>query len=486
MLKNMKTRVAFLAVFTAFIIVACAVTTAICAQKYTAMVYYFNGDVTIVGTSFKSENGHVDVKNVVSNDLGVQADFVPKSIGYDTVTFYTVTTDSDQDMEYTMELYSGPFNTVFSCYPDKDFNNSVYVVFLVMLEIAVFAAVLIYSFVDLVKKAKYCYTMVACGGIGIFCLHFLGICIFTLIGSLKYNYKFDLGTFLYDLTKSGGDFSRSISVGMALFCAILIVSNISLIRHEGFRIQNLLGVVLGAGWVAGYVLSCFLEEKSRFDLNDIYTPVSNGVSVVISYFECMLISTTLSAFLASRSQPPLDRDYIVIFGCAIKSDGSLMPLLKGRVDAAVSFAEKQLEATGRQAKLVPSGGQGSDEIISEGEAMKRYLVENGFDEKYILPETKSVNTYENVKLSKQVIEGDTGEEYNPAFATTNYHVFRGYILCDKLGLKNARGISSKTKWYFFPNAFLRELAGLIVDKWKLHLVSIIIILALFTAIYYTA
>lgn len=67
---------------------------------------------------------------------------------------------------------------------------------------------------------------------------------------------------------------------------------------------------------------------------------------------------------------------VYILGCGIRKDGTLLPLLKGRVDKAIESYNKQLEATGKKAVFVPSGGQGSDEIISEGEAMKRYLIEN--------------------------------------------------------------------------------------------------------------
>ena len=42
---------------------------------------------------------------------------------------------------------------------------------------------------------------------------------------------------------------------------------------------------------------------------------------------------------------------------------------------------------------------------------------------------------------------------------------------------DAMGISAKTKWYFFPNAFLREFAGLIVDrKWKIAITIVLILI----------
>ena len=45
----------------------------------------------------------------------------------------------------------------------------------------------------------------------------------------------------------------------------------------------------------------------------------------------------------------------------------------------------------------------------------------------------------------------------------------GYILAKKIGMK-VRGLSAKTKLYFFPNAFLREFIGLLWDQRKKHLI----------------
>lgn len=71
---------------------------------------------------------------------------------------------------------------------------------------------------------------------------------------------------------------------------------------------------------------------------------------------------------------PYNKDYIIILGCAIRKDGTLYPLIQGRVDHAIDFWEKQYQATGKKAVFVPSDGQGDDEIIAEAKAMERYLL----------------------------------------------------------------------------------------------------------------
>ena len=47
-----------------------------------------------------------------------------------------------------------------------------------------------------------------------------------------------------------------------------------------------------------------------------------------------------------------------------------------------------------------------------------------------------------------------------AFSTTNYHVFRSGLLARRVKMR-AVGMGAETKWYFWPNAAVREFAGLL-------------------------
>jgi uncharacterized SAM-binding protein YcdF (DUF218 family) len=118
--------------------------------------------------------------------------------------------------------------------------------------------------------------------------------------------------------------------------------------------------------------------------------------------------------------------------------------------------------------FVPSGGQGPDEVVSEAQAMRDYLVGNGVEPDRILLEDRSTTTRENMVFSRAVIERDAGSdagELAVGFSTTNYHVFRGYVCAHQAGMA-AEGVGSTIRAYFWPNAFLREFVGLLVAKWK--------------------
>ena len=326
--------------------------------------------------------------------------------------------------------------------------------------------IMIWEFVECHMKGDFSYTMVASGSIAIFTSVLALFTIYKLLNNVV-NTFFDFVRIVSDI---GFYTLLLLFFPMFVLSLFLIISNIWLMRHEGRRPVNGLGILFGLLWMAGTIIAI-----NPFDVLLIHRlpPVlSRSAVYILCYFECLLISTVLSSFLAVKYHTPRDRDYIIILGCGIRKDGTLTPLLRGRVDSALTFESKQFKSTGKHAVFVPSGGQGPDEVISESEAMASYLHEKNIPDERILREDKSTNTYENMLYSKRVIEAQTGDirKKKIAFATTNYHVFRGYILSAKNGF-HAKGISAPTKTYFFPNAYLREFIGLLVDKWYVHAIN---------------
>ena len=95
----------------------------------------------------------------------------------------------------------------------------------------------------------------------------------------------------------------------------------------------------------------------------------------------------------------------------------------------------------------------------------------------ILTETKSRNTLENMSFSGEMIR-EKNPEGKVLFATSSYHVFRSGILAKRAGL-TAEGIGSRTRWWFWPNAFIRETAGLLHKRWKQELLFLVMLLIFF-------
>ena len=175
----------------------------------------------------------------------------------------------------------------------------------------------------------------------------------------------------------------------------------------------------------------------------------------------MLIGVMIADAIVVRYEPEPDKDFIIILGCGIRKDGTPSPLLRGRIDRALAFADKQKALTGKEAIFVPSGGQGPDEPVSESAAMTRYLLEQGVPPSRILEEDRSTDTHENMRFSKEKIRA-VRPDGKIAFATTNYHVFRGGLCARRVKMR-AVGMGAKTKWYFWPNAAVREFVGLLTE-----------------------
>ena len=175
----------------------------------------------------------------------------------------------------------------------------------------------------------------------------------------------------------------------------------------------------------------------------------------------------------------MNKDYILILGCGFRKDGTLPPLLRGRCDRAIRFWKEQKEKTGKEAVLIPSGGQGANEPMPEAEAMRRYLVSVGIPEEAILKEDKSANTYQNMAFSKKLIEQEK-KNAKVIYSTTNYHIFRSGVWASLAGLP-AEGIGSRTKWWFWPNAFLRECVGLFANRIR-KCILLLVILIVFYAV----
>ncbi len=263
-----------------------------------------------------------------------------------------------------------------------------------------------------------------------------------------------------------------------IYSIFLIVSNIVLIKKEGKRFSNFLGILLALVLMAGemfiYVNGDF--SGSEFEMR-IHEMIANSLAAIYLYFECMIIGAIIVNSMTARYEPRHNKDFIIILGCAIRDDGTPLPLLKGRIDRALEFRNKQKEETGKDLIFITSGGQGKNEVISESASMKKYLMDQGVPESRIIEENQSENTYQNMKFSKEKIDA-VNPDGKIAFATTNYHVFRSGIFARAVNMR-AVGMGAKTKTYFWPNALVREIIGLLAAQKKKQGIIIICMIAIY-------
>ena len=331
------------------------------------------------------------------------------------------------------------------------------------------------------QKQKYSYTIV----MNLALLIFIIINIARQINLLIYNWNILSISTIYNHTLESFSYFAMLTLPCIIILSLYsILTNIVLIKKEGFKISNLLGIFLGILSLLGLVGSQTIYKitaQTLINREDLIIKklIDIILNLVLSYFYSLIIATLYCNIKAGNHTPKYDKDFVIILGAKIKEDGTLTPLLKSRVDKAISFGEKQYTNTKKKIIYIPSGGQGEDENISEAEAVREYLLKKGIDKNQIIIENKSKNTNENMKFSKIKID-EVKKDAKISFSTTNYHVFRSGIIANNEGIE-CEGMGSKTKWYFYTNALIREFIANIVQERKRH-IGVIIIMVIITYI----
>lgn len=167
----------------------------------------------------------------------------------------------------------------------------------------------------------------------------------------------------------------------------------------------------------------------------------------------VLTAAVMSFFMvrAMNDRPHNDDTTLVVLGCQVKN-GRPSNMLKRRLDAAYEYLSEH-----DSVNVVVSGGQGADEIISEAQCMKEYLVEKGIDPVRIYMEDRSANTEENLKFSIELIN-ERGLNDNITVVTDGFHQLRAELIAERSGI-DVHNISASTRWYLLPSYWVREWFG---------------------------
>lgn len=146
--------------------------------------------------------------------------------------------------------------------------------------------------------------------------------------------------------------------------------------------------------------------------------------------------------------------YLVVLGAQMKENGPSVAL-KRRLDRAYDYLVENPDTI-----CVVSGGQGSNEPVSEAQGMKAYLVGRGIGERRIIMEDQSRDTQQNLAFSRELIPEEVTKV---GIVTSNFHVYRSIQLARRQGFPDAQGLGATSGIYFLPNNMLREFFGIMKD-----------------------
>ena len=126
----------------------------------------------------------------------------------------------------------------------------------------------------------------------------------------------------------------------------------------------------------------------------------------------------------------IDPQCILVLGCAVWENNEPSPMLKERLDTAISLYRQ-----GAAPKLLLSGDN-SEKYYSEPDCMLAYTLKQGIPPEDIFLDFAGFSTYDSIYRAKAVFRAD-----RVIVVTQKYHLFRALKICSALGV-TARGVAS--------------------------------------------
>lgn len=155
----------------------------------------------------------------------------------------------------------------------------------------------------------------------------------------------------------------------------------------------------------------------------------------------------------SATAPP-GMDYLIVLGARVDPDGP-SPALRRRLNAVMACLDDHPDAI-----IIASGGQGSDEPMSEARCIRDELVKRGVDADRIVMEDRSTSTIENMCFSMALMDDPAARV---GIITNNYHVWRAVRIARKAGMANACGIAAEYTGHTKFHYMIREAICIVVD-----------------------
>ena len=254
-----------------------------------------------------------------------------------------------------------------------------------------------------------------------------------------------------------------------LHIAITVIAVIFLlwfIAPMFFGVKNLgsvLGILICAVLIFRFGFSNLYASLKQFLCSHTATTVMLRI-VQISATAFVIYAIVVSGFMIyASSVKPNSNDTAVILGAQVKPWGA-STLLRQRIDAAQGYLEANPSA-----KAVATGGQGTDEPMSEGQCIYENLIDSGIASERIYIENQAKNTEENIRLSLNIINEENPDK-DIVVITDSYHQLRARIIAHKID-KNIRVSAVNTRNNYiglsaYPTYFVREWIAIPVEILK--------------------
>jgi len=245
----------------------------------------------------------------------------------------------------------------------------------------------------------------------------------------------------------------------AAVCAFLLYTFIYTMSLKQINHGNVIGCLYCGSVIILVIAYPFLKKKKPLRTAAVVCGwVMTAIAVYCAVVSGFIISEMThgkdNALAVSSEGHP---QTVIVLGCMVL-DGEPSPMLALRIGKAEEYLNAHPDAV-----CIAAGGKGSNEEISEAECIRKCLVRDGIDESRIYIEDKSVDTTENIRFSKEIIDAE-GLPEDVVVVSECYHIFRGVRQARLNGL-HAAGIYPDPAPVIktMPSYWLREIFALTRD-----------------------
>jgi uncharacterized SAM-binding protein YcdF (DUF218 family) len=248
---------------------------------------------------------------------------------------------------------------------------------------------------------------------------------------------------------------KRIDMKKGIVMVLLVLLGVSSIAYGLYVRRAASGTSFFMVWILMGIALCFvgvLAYVGVFAKIPSVVKVIIGVMVTLGLVMLVVINGLLFSTFASKGDDNLD--YLIVLGAQMKNSGPSVAL-RYRLDATIEYMEKN-----KNTKCIVSGGQGSNEPVSEAEGMEKYLIEHGIDVSRIIKEDKSTSTKENFDFSMKVVDL---KDKKVGIVTNNFHTYRARAIAKKCGLEDVSTIAAGSVKTYLPNNMFKEDLAFIKD-----------------------
>lgn len=235
-------------------------------------------------------------------------------------------------------------------------------------------------------------------------------------------------------------------LGVIYYCFISVIVGFFDLAPLGILAVSLFFILKGSIFCFSKKAVEFIDRKKV--LKWIYISLLICAIIVFVVYECIIIN-------AAASEPLDDADYIIVLGARVVGTNPGRPLGE-RIKTAYDYLEANPDTI-----AILSGGQGSDELISEARCMFNELTRMGIDSSRLIMEDKSTSTFENMTFSLKHINGDN---VRVGVVTNGFHIYRSLKLFKRIAGYDGFAIAAHDGDIgFIPYYYIREFFAFIAS-----------------------